>query len=171
MYLVVTNTEDGAMQKYKSKNYGRKKFQIDLAMALMEEGITRDWTGDLQDNKGRPAWNRKRGYVPCGCQVCFFCKHGHTAGIDHGKKTARPKMFDCVSERVHIRDKPCRCVVCYKKQGEGKKRTRDEAMNKVHQTRMGYPAGQKVVCADCWQEFQMSGHKQQNLKLEWVNIY
>ena len=96
MYLVATYVED----KYKNKNNGRRKFQIDLAMALMEEGLTRDWTGDLKNDSGRPAWNRKRGYIPCNCEVCFFCKHGHTAGVDHGKRPpGQRKSSALVKER------------------------------------------------------------------------
>ena len=69
MYLVATFGEGEVAAKYKNKNNGRRKFQIDLAMALMEEGLTRDWKGDLKDDSGRPAWNRKRGYIPCNCEV------------------------------------------------------------------------------------------------------
>ena len=85
-------------------------------------------------------------------------KHGHTAGIGHGEKTARPEVVQCVSERVNIRNTTCRCVVCYKKQRKNKKRTRDEAMKSVRQSRLGCPACQKVVCTECWQEFQTAGH-------------
>ena len=82
----------------------------------------------------------------------------YTAGIGHGEKTARPEVVQCVSERVNIRNTTCRCVVCYKKQRKNKKRTRDEAMKSVRQSRLGCPACQKVVCTDCWQEFQTAGH-------------
>lgn len=69
---------------YLNKENGRLKFQMDLAMQLVEYGIRMDWKGDADDpdnNKGRPSWVRQVGWVPCKCGLCFFCTTGRTTGI------------------------------------------------------------------------------------------
>ena len=53
-YLVATNLGDEEWnKKYKEKYNGRRRFQVDLAMALFEEGLTRDWNGDFKDDKSK----------------------------------------------------------------------------------------------------------------------
>ena len=66
--------------KYKDYNgngEGRRKFQIDLALAVMECGIKYDWPAPF-DEKRKPEWLRQKSYVPCACGVCFFCKSRKT---------------------------------------------------------------------------------------------
>ena len=62
---------------------GRKKFQIDLGLSLMELGIRMDWKkqGDSFEEGDKPGWMRQTTYVPCNCKICFFCKEGKTIGI------------------------------------------------------------------------------------------
>ena len=55
---------------YKDKNGGRRMFQIDLGIALMNYGISLDWDGDM--NTQRPRWMRRAEFVPCDCEKCFF---------------------------------------------------------------------------------------------------
>ena len=154
-YLVATNLGDEEWNKnYKEKYNGRRRFQVDLAMALFEEGLTRDWNGDLKDDNGRPKWCRQRGFIPCNCGVCFFCKHGHTAGVGHGIKTARPEVMQCVgNERKTFKAHPQTCAVCYKKERVGKKRKAREVEKNASRTRMGCPVCNTVVCKSCWKEF------------------
>ena len=42
-YIIVWHTNKEAWTKYKSKNDGRRKFQIDLVITVMEYGIRLDW--------------------------------------------------------------------------------------------------------------------------------
>ena len=54
---------------YVSKNEGRYKFQIDLAISLMNYGLSLDWDGN-PDN--RPDYVRGDSFYPCDCKDCFF---------------------------------------------------------------------------------------------------
>ena len=45
--------------KYCSKNGGRKMFQVDLALELMERGIWMDWEAPY-DESTQPNWMRKK---------------------------------------------------------------------------------------------------------------
>jgi hypothetical protein len=77
------------------KHGGRKKFQIDLALQLMDHVIHLDWNGDISDHTGQPRWMQQTPFLPCSCQMCFFCKNGWTGGIYHSpqrKKAGRKKM-------------------------------------------------------------------------------
>jgi hypothetical protein len=63
-------------QKYKGLN-GRYAFQIDLAMALIDWGIKKDWPHPFDDS-AKPTWGRKQKPVPCSCTKCFHCSTGKT---------------------------------------------------------------------------------------------
>ena len=71
-------------KSFTSHNGGRKKFQIYLGMALLNHAISMDW--DTEDS--RPRWMRQTDFVPCNCEMCFFCLRGLTNGIEpkSGKK-------------------------------------------------------------------------------------
>ena len=69
-------------KKYTSKENGRKRFQVDLEIGLMEFGIRYDW-GDVNDPDKKPKWMRQMKSYPCDCKMCFFCKEGFTDGIYH----------------------------------------------------------------------------------------
>ena len=69
-------------QRYLSKNEGRRHFQIDLGIEIVNYGISLDWK-NLEEP--RPKWVST--YLqPCGCKRCFFCVNGFTNGIDHKSK-------------------------------------------------------------------------------------
>ena len=68
--------------KHANKHEGRKRFQIDAGLALMECGIRLDWE-DVSNESTKPEWMRQADCMPCNCGVCFFCKEGKTCGINH----------------------------------------------------------------------------------------
>ena len=110
MYHVAIETKPEWRDKYGDKNDGRRRFQIDLALALADYAIRHDWEGDLDDENGRPAWMRQQGPVPCDCGECFFCKTGRTNGITHNTVTKPPPRRqvpqECDEERTEIRREP-----------------------------------------------------------------
>jgi hypothetical protein len=110
-------------EKYGNKNNGRRRFQIDLALALGAYAIKYDWDGDLDNESGKPAWIRHGKYIPCDCGACFFCLKGWTTGIDHKTVTipppARQVPVQCTGNRCTIRLFSQHCTVCYKIQSEG----------------------------------------------------
>jgi hypothetical protein len=57
-------------KRYENKNFGRLNFQIDLAIDLMNYGISCEWDGV---SKERPSFIPKGHLVPCECNKCFFC--------------------------------------------------------------------------------------------------
>ena len=87
--------------KYTKQN-GRFKFQIDLALELIEEGLKKDWSAPFENAK-KPKWMRKGKCVPCNCDMCFFCKHDITTGIQH-----RPLGSNRLTPRTICR--PCSLV-------------------------------------------------------------
>ena len=89
-YLILCYSNKDVWKRYKSKNDGRRVFQIDLALAVMEYGIKLDWD-ELFLDKNRPAWMRKKSFVPCACQKCFFCKVKNTTGMEHTPKSRKEK--------------------------------------------------------------------------------
>ena len=159
-YLVATNLGDEEWNKnYKEKYNGRRRFQVDLAMALFEEGLTRDWNGDLKDDEGRPKWCRQRGFLPCSCGVCFFCKHEHTAGVGHGIKAARPEVMVCADKWKSFKKYSQSCAVCRKKMRKaGDKRKAGEITKATKSSIGGCPVCNTVVCKSCWECFQEAGH-------------
>ena len=95
-YLVWVNVD---WAKYLSKNGGRQDFQIDLGIQLLNIGIALSWDG-VGD---RPNWMRQGDWVPCECQDkdCYFCKNGHTTGIDHKRKRDIEVQYRC-GKRITI---------------------------------------------------------------------
>ena len=98
-------------KRYLEKENGRYRFQMDMAIALINYGVSLDWSNPETDE--RPSYMRKRDWVPCDCpdddrgQIrCFFCKNGLTHGIAHKVKGAkRPtpsKARKPCSERVSL---------------------------------------------------------------------
>ena len=95
VYVVVRDIAQMGLRpdwmQYTGKNGGRKAFQHDLGVLLMEFGIRYDW-GDINDESKKPSWMRQKPLRPCDCEFCFFCKEGMTNGIYHAegaKKTAK----------------------------------------------------------------------------------
>ena len=76
-FLIFVAAPKDEWLKYRHRREGRRKFQIDLSLAIMECGIKYDWPAPY-DNNVRPEWLRQTAYVPCACGLCFFCKNGKT---------------------------------------------------------------------------------------------
>ena len=61
-----------------------------LGILLFTKGLEMDWKGEYTDLARRPPYARKMNLLLYHCPTtkvqCFFCKHGHTHGIDHRKK-------------------------------------------------------------------------------------
>ena len=111
------HTNKEAWSKYKSKNDGRRKFQVDLALAVMEYGITLDWKEPFND-ENRSGWMQKKTFVPCACKK-IFCKIGKINGIEQKpkyRKEAKRKQDEkmCTLERVDIGKGPNYCKPCYR---------------------------------------------------------
>ena len=85
---VIASNKSHPWHKYLSKHLGRCQFQMDLAINLISRGIITDWS-DIEDIDNKPVYMRKQDYIPCACEVCFFCTNGRTHGIDHKKKGKR----------------------------------------------------------------------------------
>ncbi len=58
-------------------------FQIDLALSLMNYGISLQWDGESDE---RPNFMRQDPFVPCDSNRCFFCFNGIITGIAHPPK-------------------------------------------------------------------------------------
>jgi len=146
--------------RYGNKNNGRRRFQLDLALALGAYAIELDWQGDKDNEKGKPAWMRQRGLVPCGCGQCYFCVKGWTNGIDHFTVTQPPPQKqvpkECSSERAEIRTNPQHCAVCYHTlsasyHGELKGTDRFKHLRaQCHDSRLGCANCNVVVCHFHW---------------------
>jgi hypothetical protein len=67
-------------KRYENKNFSRHKFQIDLAIDLMN--YAKVVSG--RDAKERLSFMPKGHLVPCECNKSFFCVKGLTNGIIHG---------------------------------------------------------------------------------------
>ena len=156
-YLIVCHTNKDVWSKYRSKNDGRRKFQIDLALAVMEYGIKLDWKAPF-DDKGRPGWMRKKSFVPCACRKCFFCNMNKTNGMEHrprSKKEAKRKRDEkvCSIERVDLGKGSSYFRSCYRKQSNIRESHSQKRRN-CSSTRLGCKGCEEYVCAQCWKSYE-----------------
>lgn len=58
---------------YSNKNGGRREFQIDLAIEIINFAIENEWK-NINENNTKPRWMRKGRptYLFCDCKRCFF---------------------------------------------------------------------------------------------------
>ena len=89
-YLIICHSGNTEWVKYKSKHEGKRKFQVDLALSVLEHGIKLDWK-EPYNNEDKPQWIRQQPFLPCACKQCFFCKNGMTTGIDHTPTSKKEK--------------------------------------------------------------------------------
>ena len=54
------------MENYLSKYDGRRKFQINLGIYLLNYAIDKEWDGESE----RPDWMRPSELIPCNCKAC-----------------------------------------------------------------------------------------------------
>lgn len=151
---------------YMDKNGGRRKFQIDLGIALMNYGIELDWDGDKESQ--RPRWMRQSEFVPCDCEKCFFCLHGLTTGIAHPKNErvmieyacgSRRRTNKCSSERVLLKKKngddmvnSAYCRMCYRKQDNDEIET-EVKKSRCRKSKFGCVQCKEPICDSCWPKY------------------
>ena len=156
-YLIVCYSNKETWAKYNNKNDGRRKFQIDLALAVMEYGIRLDWKEPFLD-KDRPAWMRETPFEPCACKKCFFCKVGKTNGMEHkprSRKEAKRKRDEkvCSIERVDLGKGGSYCRPCYRKRSHINENN-SQRRRGCSSTRLGCKGCEEYVCAQCWQSYE-----------------
>ena len=54
------------MENYLSKYDGRRKFQINLGIYLLNYAIDKEWDGESE----RPDWMRPSELILCNCKAC-----------------------------------------------------------------------------------------------------
>ena len=117
-FLIDINIGREEWIKYKNNHDGRSIFQIDLALAVIEYGITHDWPSGF-DEYDKPKWLRQKPYVACACGTCFFCKNGKTTGLQSKPTVGTPvakKGKVCTTIREVLRSKKCEyCRECLRK--------------------------------------------------------
>ena len=151
------------IKRYLSKNEGRRDFQIDLAIGLMNHGLGLDWDGD--EGVDQPTYMRRDKFVPCNCKVCFFCLQGVTGvvkGVDTKKRKAvfhyqcrgRKVTEGCTKERVRLTTKSgtiagtCYCRMCVRK--DKRNISFREKEKDAKQSRMGCNQCREPICKVCW---------------------
>ena len=156
-------------KRYKSKNDGRRIFQIDLALAVMEYGIKLDWEATFLD-ENRPAWMRKKSFVPCACETCFFCKIKKTNGMEHKPRSRKEKKrkhddMICTTERVDIGKGSSYCRLCYRthKTNSSEKNSASVIKKKCQSFRLGCKGCKEQVCIKCWKSYEHNQYKFSNL--------
>ena len=159
------------------KHGGRKAFQLDIGVLLMEFGILFDW-GDVKDRSKQPSWMRKKAVRPCECKFCFFCKAGKTNGIFHQegiKKVRRRKRKAVNHQSSEIRQKKANvqcstvrerfetsryCGMCYRQSKVTHPHLKADVRKLIVLTKKSSGAGGKPllgclncgerVCLACW---------------------
>ena len=74
MFIIVKAiAEQGGRSDWKkyTKKGGRKLFQEDLALELMQAGIEMEWKEPFSESE-KPAWMRHSYHIPYGCERCFL---------------------------------------------------------------------------------------------------
>jgi hypothetical protein len=69
--------EDGNKDKWKQyldKHGGRKKFQIDLPLQLMDHVICLDWNGNISDHMGQPRWMQQTPFYHVAVRCVSFAR-------------------------------------------------------------------------------------------------
>ena len=158
VHLAKDNIGDPKWKRY-AKNGGRREFQIDLAIDLINYGLELDWDG----GKERPSYMRQSGpFVPCDCKKCLFCKHGHTGvikGVDRKPKKAvfhfkcggRKVTEGCTTERVPLNlEGGSYCRMCTRK--DNRKVLFEVKKKDANRSRMGCIQSREPICDDCWAE-------------------
>ena len=111
---------------------------------------------ELEEKSGVPPWARNNP-KPCDCGHCFFCEHGHTAGIQHKQtvRTQRPKLVQCTGEREKIRTWQVRCKVCTERTKADPNMTKEQRQTHLNnkKTYLGCAACDVVVCSECWPSY------------------
>ena len=155
---------------YGDKNGERRRFQVDLGIALMNYGIGLDWDGDKDSQ--RPSWMRQSEFVPCDCEKCFFCLHGLTNGIAHPRNKnvtieyacgSRRRTNKCSTERVLLKKKNGEdmdysdyCRMCLRMQPDNdyyRSLTSRQRKKLCNNSRTGCVQCEEPICDSCWPKY------------------
>jgi hypothetical protein len=79
-FLIKSDIGQKQWKRYLDHHSGRHDFQIDLALSVMNYGISLQWDGESDKI---PNFMRQNHFVPCDCNKGFFCLNGITTGIAH----------------------------------------------------------------------------------------
>ena len=166
MHVIASNIAKTAMSagednhKWKrcvDKNMGRYRFQMDLGIALMNAGISRDWKDPKTNNKpsDRPSYVRKQDWIPCDCKQCFFCLNNLTCGVTHPNRGIKrqPKSTErqpC-TPRMKLGKTARYCEICVSEQTSANPNMTVRAARKLCKaTTMGCLTCQSYVCEKHW---------------------
>jgi hypothetical protein len=159
-------------KRYSQKNGGRKRFQVDLGIALLNYGIELEW-----DDENRPRWMRQSEFVPCDCKSCFFCLKGMTCGVEHRRKKGRQVTIQyacgsrrrtnkCTTDRVLLKLKNGEdmkyadfCEMCMRQQA-GSDLSFNVKKTMCRKSKFGCAQCQERICNVCWPNYDR--HQQDN---------
>ena len=147
-------------KKYLSKQNGRKRFQIDLGLLLMEYGIRLDWK-DVSTRKNKPKWMRQTDLKPCNCRKCFFCKEEITNGIYHLKRTYYTKKEkECSGVREPF-ERSSHCCVCWRTRAitHPSESSYQRRLSMSKYPKMGCVNCNERVCKECWPTYDHPNSK------------
>ena len=142
-------------KKYLRATNARHDFQINLGIALLNYGISLDWVGDEW-----PDYMRSGEFVPCNCNMCYFCINGYTSGIAHaGDKRKVAEILqtqtgtivmteDCTEYRVKIQNYTSYCRMCYRNQEDSL--SWEEKRDNCKGSTMGCAICREPICKKCW---------------------
>ena len=167
---IVKHDPEHPWKRYVNRNNGRYRFQMDLAISLINHGLSLDWKNPKTKNEppDRPSYVRKKDWYPCGCpekdggQVrCFFCMNGLTHGITHKEKGAKrptpskskrqcPKIRVSFKKGKVVQGRCGYCMAEVMKANPGM--TQDDArkVKGVKQPTMGCDVCEEYVCKAHW---------------------
>jgi hypothetical protein len=86
--MIGKDNPSSAFHKYTTGSDRRYRWQMDLAQALVAEGVR---LGHVDAEGERPAWMRKT-YLPCDCGSCHTCVTGKTSGVCHPVSCHTPML-------------------------------------------------------------------------------
>ena len=72
-YLIICHGGKDEWKKYSNKHDGRRKFQIDLALSVLEYGIQLEWKEPYK-KEDKPKWLRKQDFIPCVATYVSFVR-------------------------------------------------------------------------------------------------
>ena len=162
-FMVMRELGNPDWKKYLNKNEGRRDFQIDLAIEIMNYGLSLDWDG----GDDRPSYMRKDIFVPCNCKKCFFCQCGATGVVSgvpregvkrkavfHFQCGARKVSKRCTEERVRLTNKDgapmagTYCRMCVR--NDKRDVTHRVKQKDAKKSTMGCNQCREPICKVCW---------------------
>ena len=169
MFVIAVNVakrggDSHQWRRYVDSNLGRYRFQMDLGLALMNAGISRDWKDPKTNNKvsDRLLYVRKHDWIPCDCKRCFFCLNKMTCGVAHPNRGIKkqPKSHErpACSPRMKLSKTTQCCEICVAEKASENPNLGQREVRKLRKTTyMGCLTCRSYVCGQHW-----SKHGQNN---------